>query len=119
MDSKPGVPLSGNGRGDGVERGFFFDQYFTILRGKAGCRWFFEKPQFRNRGGDPVKEREAFDRAVAHSEETFKKVGWRQLIVTLLEKGWFKNPDMSAIKSVQVARFEDAVRLLSIENASR
>jgi hypothetical protein len=74
---------------------------------------------FRSRGGDVAKEREAFEKGVAHSEEVFKKVGWRQMVVTLLDKGWFKEPTLSAIQSAYVARFEDAVRLLSIENASR
>lgn len=41
------------------------------------------------------------------------------MIVTLLEKGWFNKPTMSAIESTQRARFEDAVRLMSIENATR
>lgn len=41
------------------------------------------------------------------------------MIVTLLEKGWFNRPDMAAVESVQRARFEDAVRLLSIFNASQ
>lgn len=41
------------------------------------------------------------------------------MIVTLLEKGWFNRPDKSPIESVYMARFEDAVRLLSIDNASK
>lgn len=40
------------------------------------------------------------------------------MILTLLEKGWFKDPNKSAIESVYQAKFEDAVRLLSIEKAS-
>jgi hypothetical protein len=74
---------------------------------------------FRSRGGDPAKEREAFERAAQHSEEVFRKVGWRQMIVTLLDKGWFNRPDMSPVESVYTAKFEDAARLLSIENASK
>jgi len=41
------------------------------------------------------------------------------MIVTLLDKGWFNHPSKSPIESVYIAKFEDAVRLLSIENASK
>jgi len=41
------------------------------------------------------------------------------MIVTLLEKGWFNRPELTPIESVYSAKFEDAVRLLSIENASK
>lgn len=119
MDTTAGSILSGHRCSNRNGSGFFFEQYFSILRKKAGCRWFFEKQQFRSRGGDPSKEREAWQRAIEQSEETFKKVGWRQLIITLLDKKWFNEPGKSAIQSVQQASFEDAVRLLSIENASK
>ena len=82
-------------------------------------RWFFEPPKFRPLGGDIVKEREAFTRSQDFNEEVFKKVGWGQLIVLLLNKGWFNRPEVSAIEATLRSRFDDAVRLISIENASR
>lgn len=39
------------------------------------------------------------------------------MIVSLLDKGWFSTPNLSPIESVYSAKFEDAVRLLSIDNA--
>ena len=66
-----------------------------------------------------MAERKAYDRAQERNEEVFRRVGWRQLVVTLLEKGWFARPDCSAIEAVYRSRFEDAVRLISIENAGR
>jgi hypothetical protein len=39
------------------------------------------------------------------------------MIVTLLEHGWFNQPDKSPVESVYLAKFEDAVRLMSVENA--
>lgn len=40
------------------------------------------------------------------------------MILTLLSKGWFSTPGLSALESVYSSRFEDAVRLLSIEKAT-
>lgn len=82
-------------------------------------RWFFEPAKFRPLGGDIVKEREAFARAQNQNEEVFKKIGWQQLIVLLLNKGWFNRPEVSALEAALRARFDDAVKLISIENASR
>lgn len=39
------------------------------------------------------------------------------MILTLIEKGWFKRPDLSPKESVYNAPYSEAVRLLSIENA--
>ena len=74
---------------------------------------------FRSRGGNPAKEREAFEKAITQSEETFKKVGWKQIIITIAERGWFDGLQASKIGSALLAPFEDAVRLLSIENAKQ
>lgn len=41
------------------------------------------------------------------------------MIITLLDKGWFSKPSKSAIDCVYMAKFEDAVRLLSVENATK
>lgn len=74
---------------------------------------------FRSRGGDPAKEREAYERSISQSEETFKKVGWKQIIITIAERGWFDGLQAAKIESALMAPFEDAVRLLSIENAKQ
>lgn len=40
------------------------------------------------------------------------------MILTLLSKGWFNTPELSALEAVYRSKFEDAVRLLSIEKAT-
>jgi len=64
-------------------------------------------------------ELEAYQKAKEFSADNFKRVGWKQLYMVLLEAGWFKAPDKSPIESVALASFEDAVSLISIENATR
>ena len=63
-------------------------------------------------------EKEAYDRAQAHNKQVFARVGWRQMIISMIEKGWLKRPDMSALESVYRANFEQVVGLISTENAS-
>lgn len=41
------------------------------------------------------------------------------MITFALDKGWFDHPQKSRIEAVYTARYEDLVRLISIENASR
>ena len=40
------------------------------------------------------------------------------MIISLMEKGWLKTPELSPLESVYRASFEQAVGLISIENAS-
>lgn len=53
-----------------------------------------------------------------HNETVFKRVGWRQLFMTLLNKGWFNQPGLSPFESVCRADFFNAARMISIENAA-
>ncbi|MCL5459790.1 hypothetical protein M3M33_14230, partial [Loigolactobacillus coryniformis] len=52
-----------------------------------------------------------------HSEEVFKRIGWRSLIPTIIDKGFFETSAKTKIEAVYTANFQTAVRLLSIENA--
>lgn len=61
---------------------------------------------------------EAYQRTKEQNAETFKRVGWRQLYILLLERGWFNDPAMSPLAAIMQAKFENAVALISIENAS-
>ena len=59
--------------------------------------------------------------AKAHGEEVFKRIGWRGIITTLLEKSYFEKSGTGKTKleCVYEASFETAVRLLSLQNATR
>lgn len=41
------------------------------------------------------------------------------MLNTLVEQGWYKQPNLSPIRSVQLADFEDAVFRLSIHNGKQ
>ena len=55
--------------------------------------------------------------AKAHSAAVFRRIGWRQLIITLLESGWITTPGHSPLEAVQRYPFADALRLISLSNA--
>ena len=114
MDQRQGDALSEFGCTDRPQRGFFFDQYFSILRSKPQCRYFFEPPKFRSSGLDSAKEREAQLRAENHNETVFKRIGWWQLIHLLFDKGW---PSKQSMEAAYFASFENAARFVSRENA--
>lgn len=50
-------------------------------------------------------------------EEIFRRVGHRSIYSTLLDKGYFSRGDESPIVSVKKAPYEQAIRLISINNA--
>lgn len=120
MDTGANDTLSGYRLQDGIGCGFFFDRFIDALQKDPSCHWFFNPPSFRARSSDTKQaqaEREAYNRAVSHQKEVQKRIGWRSVTHTLLEKGWFNRPDMTPMESALRSRFEDAVRAISRENA--
>jgi hypothetical protein len=63
-------------------------------------------------------EQEAFNAAIAHSEQVFEQIGHRQIYLKLLERGWYVEAGKSAVESMKRSNFVDVVRFISMENAN-
>ena len=114
------IHLQGIDTATALDVDFFFERFIDALKKDASCHYFFNPPAFRARSSDTKQaaaEREAYNRAVSHQKEVQKRIGWRSIIHTLLERGWFNQPGMTPMESALRSKFEDAVRAISRENA--
>ena len=120
MDTRSGNEIAGDRYPNRFGCGFFFDRFIDALKKDASCYWFFNPPVFRPRSSDPKQraaEKEAYDRAVSHQQEVQKRIGYRSIIQTVVEKNWFNTPGLTPMESALRSRFEDVVRAISRENA--
>lgn len=77
-------------------------------------RYFFDPPVAIAKD---KHEEKAIQKAKAENNIIWERAGFRGMIPRLIKLGYFNSSDETAIRAVRKAKFKEAIRILSIENA--
>jgi len=97
---------------------FFFRQYHERLENSSEYEYYFNNVPLERRANEKIQD---YAKRISKNEELnkkiFRRVGHKSLYGRLIRAGYFNKSDERPIHSVKMAAYEEALKLISVDNA--